>query len=121
MPHGSAINCVDKPITPINASAINRELADLRILIVPLQFDFDLYKTLAIINAIADPDMFQTLTVILAFLHREPRSGHKVDPFQSQTGPEMVEPNSFDSSAGHERLEIPGFHLKHVPAIERNE
>ncbi len=44
-------------MTIINVHAISREFVLLRIFIFMLQFDFDLDETLAVIAAVADPDM----------------------------------------------------------------
>ena len=59
-------------------------------LITCLHFDFDFDMPLAILLAVTDPDVLQSLPIISAFLNREPRTGHKVDPFQSQPNPQVI-------------------------------
>ncbi len=49
--------CVEQLMKIINVHAISRKLVLLRIFIFMPQFDFDLDETLAIIAAVADPDM----------------------------------------------------------------
>ena len=87
---------------------------------ISLQFDFDFNMPLTIVFAVADPDVLQPLPVIATFLNREPRSGHKVHAFQSQPDPEVIESDSLDGPTSHQWLKIFGFHIKHVPPIERN-
>ena len=101
-------------ITDFNARCM------LRIFIAPLHFNLHLYPPLAIVLAIADPDMTQLLPIVSIFKHREPRPCHKVHALQSHPSPDVIEPNTLDRAAGNQRLNIVSFHFKHVPAVERN-
>ena len=74
-----------------------------------------------ILLAIADPNLFQALPIITVFLNREPRSRHKVDAFESQADPDVVQPNPFDGSARHQRLKVFRFHFEHMATIKGNQ
>ena len=74
--------------------------------------------SLTILSAIADPNVFQLLPVIAAFLNREPRPCHKVHAFQSQPHPEMIKPYALNGSTGDKRLKIFGFHFENVTPIQ---
>src|SRR5712691_7046176 len=100
MPHGSASNRLGKPSTPATITPINQWLVFMLRL---LQFDARFDPPPAILLAVTDPDLVQLLPIAAAAMDREPRSGHKVDPFQSQPDPEMIEAHSLHGATGHQR------------------
>jgi hypothetical protein len=64
--------------------------------------------------------MPQLLPVVSAFLNREPRSGHKVDPLESQSRPKVAEFRSLDGATGHEWLDAIGLHVEYMAAVQRH-
>ena len=114
MPQGSA--SAELEISTLSKH-VNRNL---RIFMAALHFNFDLDATLAIFFAVADPDMTQLLPVLTAFVNREPRPCHKVDAFESQPDPNVIQTNSLDRPTGDQWLDILGLHFKLVSSIERN-
>ena len=74
----------------------------------------------AIRFAIADPNLFQALPFGTVLMNREPRSSHKVDAFQSQTNPEVIEPDTFDCPTGDQWLEVLFFHVENMSSVKRH-
>ena len=67
-----------------------------------LKFDLNVPRSVPI--SITDPQRSHFLPIGIAFDDREPRSCHKVDPLESQAGPEVIEPYAFDCAACDEWL-----------------
>ena len=68
------------------------------------EFNFNFNLPRAILLPVTAPDRSQFLPVFSISYYREPRPGHKVDPFESQAGPEVVEPDALDGAARDEWL-----------------
>ena len=71
-----------------------------------LYLDFDPGANVA--RAVADPDGVDLVPFSSALLDREPRSGHEVDAFDSEPGPEVFQPDALDGSADLRRLQAAG-------------
>ena len=85
-----------------------------------LQFDPYFNPSRAILLAVADPKWTDFFPIISAAMDSEPRPGHKVDPFESQAGPNVIQADALDRAAGDQRLHPTRVHLELVPAIQRH-
>ncbi len=54
-------------------------------------------------------------------MNREPRSCHKVDPLESQSGPDVIESDPLGGAAGDEWLYAIGIHFEDMTSIEWNQ
>ncbi len=88
----------------IPAAKVARRIRVVLTFIALLQLNSDFNKTLAVIRAVTNPDVFQTSPLIIAFLNREPRPSHKVHAFKSQAEPNVVKTDSLECAAGYQRL-----------------
>ena len=85
------------------------------------EINFNVNSPRAILLSVTDPHLSQFLPVFSVSYYREPRPGHKVDPFESQAGPEVVESDALDGAARDEWLQVVAFHFKFMPTVERND
>jgi len=83
-----------------------------------LQFNAYLNTALAVLLAVADPNLPQILPVVAAAMDREPRSRHKVDAFQSQSRPKVIQSDAFDRATGYQRLDVMVVHVENMTPIE---
>lgn len=111
MPQGSALAFVTTPAHRIPQIAIRKLF-----IICLRKFDFEFDKRFIILISIADPNRIQPLPDTVA-LDREPRSGHKVDSFESYSCPQMVQSDAFDRAAGFHRLQPVAIDLEFVPDV----
>ena len=59
--------------------------------------------------SVTDMDGVHAFPSFTGSMDREPRSCHKVDALTSYTGPQVVKPDAFDSTAKRRRLDARGF------------
>ena len=65
------------------------------------EFDFKFHAGFRVFFSVADPDGIEQFPVAARLLNREPRSGHKVDTFESQPRPEVMQTDPLDGAAGN--------------------
>jgi hypothetical protein len=121
MPQGSADAVNGRPDSNAMLKSnrlVSVERPNSRFMLGLRQFDMNLNATLAIVFTIANPDLTKILPIVSAALNREPRPGHKVDALQSQTGPQVIEPDAFYRTARHQRLDAIGVHVKDMASIK---